>query len=46
MNLPLGGHRILVVGLGRLDRHGRMHRWQICCYPMQLSFCCGRNEDL
>lgn len=44
INLPLGGHRILVIGLGRLDSMGRFHRWQIGCYRLNLEFCCGRDQ--
>ena len=43
VNIPLGGHSILVMGLGRLSRRGRFHRWQVCAYRMDLEHCCGRG---
>ena len=43
VNLPLGGHSILVIGRGRLDSRARFHPWQPCCYRMDLEHCCGRG---
>jgi hypothetical protein len=43
VNIPLGGHSILVMGLGRMSRRGRFHRWQVCAYRMDLEHCCGRG---
>ena len=41
-NIPLAPHRILVLGWGRLDRHGSFHYHQPCCYVMRLHHCCAK----
>ena len=40
VNIPFAPHRIIVIGLGRVDRRGMFHRWQLCCYAMRLHHCC------
>ena len=43
VNLPLGGHRILVIGRGRLKKDSTFSKWGICCYKQDLEYCCGRD---
>ena len=40
VNIPVGPHRIVVIGRGRLDRRGRFHKWQPCFYYVLLYWCC------
>ena len=45
VNIPLGGHRILVVGLGRLCRDAQYRWWLPSWYAMQLHYCCDAPES-
>ncbi len=40
VNVPYWPHRIVVIGWGRLDRRGKFHGHQPCCYRMILRNCC------
>lgn len=36
LNIPYWPHRIIIIGWGRLDRHGRFHPRQPCVRLMAL----------
>lgn len=45
INVPVGPHRIVVIALGRLDKHGRFHKRQPCFYYMHLWWCCPKRVE-
>jgi len=42
VNIPYWPHRIIVIGWGRLDSHGKFHDHQPCFHRMTLHHCCAR----